>query len=136
MDNGEVVAGLDAEWTLGGAKLFEWAAGGAAFMVSSELLFGGPSGKAMPVLIGIALTVTMGLAILRRRFPDEERGIRNAAMTSLGLAPPGIPPPSSLQPYWSGCPVRDLKKEWAVVKLGLWEVIKEQVEKDQTEEKV
>lgn len=122
MDNGEVIMGLNEEWTLGGAKLGEWIGGFMMFIIAQELFFGN-IGRNMPWLMLIWVTTTFGLAGLRRSFPDEERGIRNAAMTAAGFAPPGIPTPASLQPYWSGAPLRRLKKETILVQLGLEDII-------------
>jgi hypothetical protein len=107
VDNGEVIPGLNEEWTLGGAKLFEWIAGFMMFIIASELFFTN-TGRAMPQLMAIWVCTTFGLAAGRRMFPDEERGVRNAALTALGISPPGIPTPASLQPYWSGAPLREL----------------------------
>ena len=110
MDNGEVIPGLNEEWTLGGAKLFEWVAGFMMFIIASELFFTN-TGRAMPQLMTIWVCTTFGLAGMRRAFPDEERGVRNAALTALGISPPGIPSPAALQPYWSGAPMREMDKE-------------------------
>lgn len=123
MDNGEVIPGLDEEWTLGGAKLMEWIAGFCALIMSSELIFGAAKAKAMPLLLLIWIGTTFGLAGLRRQFPDEERGIRNKAMTALGMAPPKLPRPAALQPIWSASPVRRMNQKWTVVQLGLDEAL-------------
>jgi hypothetical protein len=122
MDNGEVIMGLNEEWNLGGAKLGEWIGGFMMFIIASELFFTNV-GRNMPWLMGIWVGTTFGLAALRRSFPDEERGIRNAAMTAAGFAPPGIPAPAALQPYWSGAPLRVLKKETLLAQLGLTDVV-------------
>jgi hypothetical protein len=118
VDNGEVIPGLNEEWTLGGAKLFEWIAGFMMFIIASELFFTN-TGRAMPQLMMIWMATTFGLAALRRTVPDEERGVRNKVMTALGIAPPGIPAPASLQPYWSGAPMRHMKKDSLFVELQL-----------------
>ena len=118
MDNGEVIPGLNESWTLGGAKLNEWIAGFMMFIISSELFFN-PVGKHMPQLMATFIITTFSLAALRRSFPDEERGIRNSAMTAMGLPPPGIPAPAPIQPYWSGAPVRDLPPMCDYLRLGL-----------------
>ena len=107
MDNGEVIPGLNEDWTLGGAKLSEWVGGFMMFIIASELFFTNV-GKSMPQLMAIFIGGTFGMAALRRMFPDEERGIRNAAMTAMGIPPPGIPAPAVLQPYWSGAPMREM----------------------------
>jgi hypothetical protein len=130
MDNGETIPGLNEDWSLGGAKMMEWIAGFCSFMIASELLYGGPSGRAMPQLLMIWLMTTFSLAGLRKKFPDEERGMRNAVMTACGIHPPGIPAPAQLQPYWSGCPVRDLKEECDLKILGIWDVIEELSEEE------
>lgn len=118
MDNGEVIPGLNEEWTLGGAKLFEWIAGFMMFIIASELFFTN-TGRAMPQLMMIWVSTTFGLAALRRTVPDEERGVRNKVLTALGISPPGIPSPASLQPYWSGAPMREMDKEKAFIGLQL-----------------
>jgi hypothetical protein len=128
MDNGEVIPGLNEQWTLGGAKLFEWIAGFAAFMIVAEVVFGGASGRVMPQLLVTWIVTTFGLAGLRRRFPDEERGMRNFCMTSLGIAPPGIPTPASIQPYWSGCRVRSLPPKCQMVEQELDKILDEAAE--------
>lgn len=111
MDNGEVIPGLNEEWTLGGAKLLEWTAGFSAFIISSEVIFAGqPMGKMMPWLMIIWTSTTFGLAALRRQFPDEEAGMRNWAMDIMGVKPPGIPAQASIQPLWSATPVHELSE--------------------------
>ena len=127
MDNGEVITGLSDEWTLGGAKLTEWIAGFTVFILASEMFFTSVA-RMMPVLLGIWLTTTYGLATLRRAFPDEERGIRNAALTAVGIEPPGIPAPAILQPYWSGAPVQSLSATSEFVRLGLEEAMQPEVD--------
>ena len=122
MDNGEVIVGLNEEWTLGGAKLGEWVGGFMMFIIASELVFTNV-GRSMPWLMLIWISTTFGMAVLRRSYPDEERGLRNSAMTAMGFAPPGIPAPSAIQPYWSGAPLRGLKKESNLVVLGLENVL-------------
>lgn len=118
MDSGEVIPGLNEDWTLGGAKVAEWIGGFMMFIVASELLFDN-IGRNMPQLLIIWISTTFGLAALRRSFPDEERGIRNSCLTAMGMPPPGIPIPAPLQPYWSGAPVRDMKQECEFTRLGL-----------------
>ena len=108
MDSGEVIPSLNEDWTFAGAKLFEWMGGlMTAFMASN--LFDRPA-HAMPLLVLIWIGTTLGLALLRKKFPDEERGVRNMCMAACGFAPPGIPTPASLQPLWSGAPIRSLPK--------------------------
>lgn len=88
-----------------------------SFLICSEF-FDKPT-RAVPILLLIMVGVTVGLAMLRRRFPDEERGMRNFAFSSIGVPPPGIPAPSNMQPIWSGAPLRKLdnKKEFVTLKL-------------------
>ena len=78
----------------------------------------------MPILVGIMIGTTSGLAGLRKAFPDEERGIRNLMMVSLGFAPPGIPKPAAIQPVWSGAPMRELSETKHFSQLGLEEVFR------------
>lgn len=108
MDSGTEIPGLGEDWTFAGAKAMEWLAGLVAFMVVSELFHLKPA-HSMPVLLLVWFGTTLGLAAIRRKFPDEERGVRNAAMVAVGFPPPGIPTPAKLQPYWSGRPVREMK---------------------------
>lgn len=121
MDNGEVIPGLNEDWTLGGAKVFEWIAGFMMFIIASELFFTN-LGRNMPYLMIIWVSSTFGLAALRRVFPDEERGIRNFFMTAMGMQPPDIPAPAALQPYWSGGPLRAIQADSEYARLGLTEV--------------
>lgn len=127
MDNGEVIPGLNEDWTLGGAKLGEWVAGFMMFIVCSELFFENIA-RSMPQLLVIWVVTTFSMAAMRRSFPDEERGIRNSAMTALGLPPPGIPIPAALQPYWSGAPMRVLPRERWYSRLRLFEVFEAEEE--------
>jgi len=107
MDSGEVIPGLNEDWTFAGAKLFEWLGGlTAAFLVSTA--FNRPA-HYMPLLVLIWIGTTLSLCSLRKQFPDEERGIRNACLVACGFEPPGIPAPAKLQPIWSGSPMRDIK---------------------------
>lgn len=124
MDNGEEIPGLNEDWNFMGANMMELCAGLAMFFVSGEGLFQSNYGGNMPYLIGIWIGTTLGLARLRRRFPDENRGVKNYFLTTLGFAPPGIPTPASLQSSWSGAPLRDiktdlLKKDCEFLSLGL-----------------
>jgi hypothetical protein len=116
-DNGEVLQGLDEKWTFMGANAMEWACGLVVFLLIS--LFADSPARAMPfMLLGWVLTTTT-LAALRRSFPDQERGVRNAVATACGFPPPGIPAPSVLQPIWSGAPMKQLPVASRFVELGL-----------------
>ena len=116
-DDGEVLQGLDENWTFMGANAMEWACGLVVFLLIS--LFADSPARAMPfMLVGWILTTTT-LAALRRSFPDQERGVRNAVATACGFPPPGIPAPSVLQPVWSGAPLRSLPENCRLVELGL-----------------
>lgn len=116
-DDGEVLQGLDENWTFMGANAMEWACGLVVFLLIS--LFADSPARAMPfMLLGWVLT-TVTLAGLRKSFPDEERGVRNAVSTACGFPPPGIPMPSALQPIWSGAPLRAVPKKTKFVQLGL-----------------
>ena len=122
MDNGEVIVGLNEDWNLGGAKIGEWVGGFMMFIIASELFFTN-IGRNMPWLMLIWVSTTFGMSALRRSFPDEEKGLMNAGMTAVGFPPPGIPAPAALQPYWSGAPLRSLKKDSVLVQLGLDQII-------------
>lgn len=129
MDNGEEIQGLDEGWTFLGAKLMEWAAGFCAFMIASELFFTN-MGRNVPILIAIWIGSTVGMARLRKMYPDEERGIANHLLTMMGFAPPGIPRPSSLQPRWSGGRLREPAEESFYVLLKLNEIFVPKEEED------
>jgi hypothetical protein len=106
MDSGDVIPCLNEDWTFGGCKLFEWLSGlMTSFLVSSA--FDKPA-HYMPLLVLIWIGTTLTLAMTRKRFPDEERGVRNMCMVACGFEPPGIPAPAKLQPRWSGGPIRRL----------------------------
>ena len=121
MDNGEELAMLNEPWTFMGVKLNEWITG---FMVM--ILIMGITGANSPGIMPLVLLAGLGTAIftatLRRQFPDEERGVRNYFMVYLGFAPPGIPAPSSLQPFWSAGRVYELKKTTRYAELNLDEI--------------
>ncbi len=121
MDNGEEIPGLNEDWTFLGAKLFEWMAGFMALVLASEFLVKN-AGRSMPFLVMIMIGTTLLLKGLRQSFPDEERGLRNTAMVGIGLEPPGIPAPSTLQPIWSASPLRALDEKTNFMQLGLDEV--------------
>lgn len=117
MDDGQVIPGLNEEWSFAGAKLMEWMTGvTTAFLVSS--LIEKPA-TAMPLLVIVLIGTTLFLSNLRKRFPDEERGVMNLAMTSLGFQPIGIPAPAKLQPRWSGGRITKPSDKCLLVELQL-----------------
>jgi hypothetical protein len=77
----------------------------------------------MPFLVLVMIGTTLSLATLRKRFPDEERGVMNLLMTTCGFAPPGIPVPSKLQPRWSGGRITTLDKDSMFMQLELHQTI-------------
>lgn len=121
MDNGEEIPGLNEDWMFAGAKLFEWIAGFMALLITSELFVSNAS-RSMPLLVMVMVGTTFGLASVRRSFPDEERGVRNLVMITLGFEPPGIPKPAQIQPLWSGSPVRAMSQKSNFAQLGLEEI--------------
>jgi hypothetical protein len=117
MDDGHVIPGLNEDWTFAGAKLMEWMAGvTAAFLCS--MLFERPA-HFMPYLILVAIGSALLLASLRKKFPDQERGVRNLLMTACGFSPPGIPTPAKLQPRWSGGRISSPTSSCMYMQLGL-----------------
>lgn len=121
MDSGEVIPGLNEDWSFAGAKMMEWMAGlMTAFMVSTA--YQKPA-HAMPLLVLVWIGTTLVLALTRKKFPDEERGVRNMVMAACGFEPPGIPAPARLQPIWSGMPIRTMKKGCLYAQLQLDDVI-------------
>lgn len=116
-DNGEVIQGLDETWTFMGGTLAEWMAGLCVFFIIS--LFAPTPGRAMPFMLTGWVTTVIALASVRHLYPDQERGVRNAVMTSCGFAPPGIPTPAKLQPMWSSCPLVELSPNTKFVQLEL-----------------
>ena len=129
MDDGQVIPGLNEGYTLAGAKIMEWTSGMVMAMLSSELLHVRMSTSG-PLMIIIALGTTLGLASMRRGFPDEERGLRNACMVALGFEPPGIPAPAQFRSYWSGAPVRSLPEKCYFEELNLESIIGKTAEDD------
>jgi hypothetical protein len=121
MDNGEVIPGLNEEWSFAGCKLMEWMAGLMLSFIASSF-FEKPA-HSMLLLVFIWIGTTLSLAAARRKFPDEERGVRNMCMAACGFAPPGIPAPSSLQPRWSGAPLRQLHRDSLYMQLHMDSVI-------------
>ena len=119
-DGGEVLQGLNDPWTFMGANAMEWACGLMVFLMIS--LFADSPAKAMPFMIlGFVLTSTT-MASLRKSFPDEQRGVRNAICTACGVEPPSIPAPASLQPIWSSSPIKSLPQTCAFRLLSLDEL--------------
>jgi len=116
-DSGEVLPGLNEPWTFMGANAMEWAVGIVVFILIGSLAR--TPASAMPLMIFGWVMTTATLASIRKMHPDEERGVRNALMTSAGFAPPGIPAPASLQPKWSATPLRKLDEESKFCKFGL-----------------
>ena len=135
MDSGEEIPGLNEDWNFLGANLSEWSAGLAMFFVSNEILFGGKAATAMPALLAICVSTTIGLATLRKKFPDETRGVRNYFMTLCGFNPPGIPAPADLQSSWSGAPTKNLPNNCDFNSLKLAEIFPQSEEMDEEEEK-
>lgn len=125
MDDGYVIPGLNEDYTLGGAKITEWGSGCMMALVLQEVLFTNTA-QSMPLIIAIVLVTTFSIAAARRRFPDEERGLGNMAMLAVGVAPPGIPIPAPLQPYWSGGPVRELPEKSYFEQLHLHDLFSEE----------
>jgi hypothetical protein len=126
MDNGEEIPRLNDNYTFMGAGIPEWIAGFASFMIASEMFFKGALATSMPFLLIIWVGTTAGLATLRSRFPDEQRGVRNFFMTMCGFEPPGIPAPAPLQPYWSGAPLRELREKCEFSELNLADLFPEE----------
>lgn len=118
MDSGEEIPMLNEQWEFAGCRLFEWVSG-----VMLLLLIFSVSGKAAPMMVPVGITVAIVaakiFATLRKRFPDEERGVRNFFMVSMGFAPPFIPTPAALQPNWSGGRLKSLKETTRFKELGL-----------------
>ena len=129
MDDGHVIPALNEDWTFAGAKLMEWMAGvTTAFLASTA--FEKPA-HYMPLLVIIMIGTTLTLSQLRRKFPDEERGVRNLFMTSCGFAPPGIPTPAKLQPRWSGRRIHCLNNRCLYIQLDLDLVVNKPRENDE-----
>lgn len=131
MDDGQVIPGLNENWTFAGAKPMEWISGLCAALIFSEL-FVTNLGRSMPIVLMVLVSVPIGLATLRKTYPDEERGVRNHLMSMLGVAPPDIPKPAILQPIWSGGPIAKLRPSCLYLQLGLQELFEQK--KDETED--
>jgi len=117
MDNGEVLQGVEEDWNFMGANIFEWGCGFMAFIIIG--LFAKNPVRAMPFMIGGSILCTTTLATMRRTYPDEQRGLRNALLTACGFVPPGLPAPASIQPVWSGAPMKVIPEETKFRKIGL-----------------
>lgn len=122
MDDGEVIPGLNEPWTFAGATATEWGSGMVMLMITSELFHLNPA-RSMPILIAVIVGTALLMAQARRSFPDEQRGLRNFLMVSMGLRPPGMPAPAQLQPIWSGCPLRTMSPMREFVELDLDKVL-------------
>lgn len=120
MDNGDVIPGLNEDWTFAGCKLMEWMAGlTASFLLSTQ--FEKPA-TVMPLLVFTWIGITLSMAMMRKRFPDEERGVANLFCVTCGFEPPGIPAPSKLQPLWSGGRIHQVRPNSLYAQLGLEEL--------------
>ena len=95
MDNGDVIPCLNEDWTFAGCKLMEWMAGLMMALMAGTAVE--KPANAMPFLVLIMIGTTLVMAMLRKQFPDEERGVRNLVMVSCGFEPIGIPSPAKLQ---------------------------------------
>ena len=129
MDDGQVIPCLNESWTFAGAKPMEWISGLCAALLFQEA-FMESAARGMPLIMMVVVGTTMGLATLRKAYPDEERGVRNQLMTLLGLAPPGIPRPAALQPLWSGAPMQELPEASLYRRLGLGDLFEKEEEED------
>ncbi len=137
MDDGQEIPGLNEGYTFMGAKVLEWVAGFTMFVISGDLVhtfFGIRPTQVTPILLMILFGTTICISTIRRKFPDEERGMLNAFADFMGWVPPGLPPQSSVQPYWSGAPIRNIPKKTYFRDLALDEVFYEAEEKDIGEE--
>ena len=119
-DNGEVLQGLEEEWTFMGANVIEWACGLVVFLLIGSL--GSNPARAMPFMIVGMIGTSSTLSSLRKVYPDEHRGVRNMFSTALGIDPLDIPPPARLQPIWGGTPLRELPEKCAYVRAGFDEL--------------
>jgi hypothetical protein len=124
MDSGEEIPALNEGWSFLGAKLFEWMAGFLLAMLSSTVVTSGTISSSMPMYLAIVFGTALGVASVRKKFPDEERGMRNSFMVMCGITPPGVPSPSTLQPYWSSYPNKQFKPECEFIQLGLDKLFK------------
>jgi len=133
MDSGEEIPCLNESWTFAGAKVSEWISGLAGMIIFTSIS-NLNAARSMPLLLSVWIMTTFGLAILRRQFLDEERGVRNFFMDALGFAPPGIPKPASLQPYWSVSRFKRLPEDTWFVRLSLDDVLRNSESTDQRQD--
>jgi hypothetical protein len=119
---------LNEDWTFAGCKAMEWMAGLTMALMAGSAMH--KPANAMPMLVLVMIGTTISLATLRKRFPDEERGVRNLCMVTLGFEPVGIPAPARLQPVWSGAPLRKLSEQCLYSQLELDEVINKDFESE------
>jgi hypothetical protein len=118
-DNGEVLPDLDKPWMFVGATMSEWMIGFSVFVLISVFAPHGMVGRMLPFMILGWVTTTYTLGSLRRIFPDGEKGMRNYFTSLVGLPPPGIPAPASLQPVWSATLLKELPKDSDFMQIGL-----------------
>jgi len=118
MDSGEVIPNLDEPWTMAGATVMEWSSGFVMAIMVMEIFFG-TTAKYTPVLIAVLLGTTFGLAMLRRSFPDSQKGLANSLIVQLGSTPPGLPAPAQFQPEWSAAPLKLYPEEKEYTELSL-----------------
>jgi hypothetical protein len=131
MDNGEEIQGLGDGWTFLGAKISEWCAGIAMFLIVGEVFFKGRMNLGIPFMVLAGVGTALSLVRLRKQFPDEEKGVINHFCVMFGFCPPGLPTPAEFRQHWSGIPAGQLSEQSEFVKLGLHEVFfPEQEEKD------
>jgi len=126
MDSGEEIPSLNEGYTLFGAKISEWVAGittGFISMFIAQEFFGVRGPTIAPLLFVISGATTIFLRTTRIRFPDEERGMMNAVLDSLGFTPPGLPDTARNQPYWSGGRIRRLPDKSNFNQLDLLQVV-------------
>jgi len=84
-DDGEVLQGRDESWSFMGANAMEWGSALAVFMLIS--LFADSVARAMPFMLIGGVMTAVTLASMRKSFPDQERGVRNAVATYFGFPP-------------------------------------------------
>ena len=118
-DDGEVLPGLNENWTFMGATLVEWIAGFSTFLMVSIFAPPGRVGVAVPFMIVGWVGTTYTLATIRQCYPDEQRGVRNSLMSACGFEPYDIPAPAMLQPVWSGAPIREVDPNSPFKEVGL-----------------